>query len=276
MKKTVLKTENLCFEYSSGFSLKNVNVEFYEGERIAVLGSNGSGKSTFFLNINGVLSHSNGNVYLENTLITRKNLNVLRRAVGIVFQDPDSQMISSTVESEVAFGALNLGLSEEEALQRTNEALAQMKISHLRDRPVHYLSGGQKKSVSIADILAMHPRVIIFDEPTASLDPVTCAMFEDVLYDIGKDNVTTLISTHDVDFAWRWADRILVFDGGELIADSVPCKVFNDDALLKRSKLKKPMLLEVSQILSENGIISKDVQLKCISELNGAILHKGI
>lgn len=264
----ILRTENLCFKYSSGFSLNNISVELYEGEKVVVLGSNGSGKSTFFLNINGVLSHDGGNVYFENTLITRKNLNVLRRGVGIVFQDPDSQLISSTVESEVAFGALNLGIPEEEAIQRTNEALTQMRISHLRDRPVHYLSGGQKKSVTIADILVMKPKVIIFDEPTASLDPLSCTMFENVLNDI---NVTTLISTHDVDFAWRWADRVLVFHGGEIIADSTPEGVFNNNELLQRANLQKPTLLEVSQILSDRGLLTKGVSVKSVEELKNAI-----
>jgi cobalt/nickel transport system ATP-binding protein len=271
MEKPILRTENLCFKYSSGFSLKDISVELYEGEKVAVLGSNGSGKSTFFLNINGVLTHDSGNVYFEDTLITHKNLNVLRRGVGIVFQDPDSQLISSTVESEVAFGALNLGLSEEEAIQRTDEALKQMRISHLRDRPVHYLSGGQKKSVTIADILVMKPKVIVFDEPTASLDPVSCTMFENVLSSINENHVTTLISTHDVDFAWRWADRVLVFNGGELIADSTPDSVFNDDALLKRSNLQKPTLLEVSQILSEKGLIDKGMGIKSVAELRNVI-----
>jgi cobalt/nickel transport system ATP-binding protein len=271
MAVPILKTENLCFKYSSGFSLNSINVELYEGEKVVVLGSNGSGKSTFFLNINGVLSHDSGNVYFEDTLITRKNLNVLRRGVGIVFQDPDSQLISSTVESEVAFGALNLGLPEDEAMQRTDDALTKMRISHLRDRPVHYLSGGQKKSVTIADILVMQPKVIIFDEPTASLDPVSCTMFESVLTSISESNVTTLISTHDVDFAWRWADRVLVFNGGELIADATPDSVFNDDTLLKRSNLQRPTLLEVSHILSDSGVIPKGSSVKSVEELRSAI-----
>jgi cobalt/nickel transport system ATP-binding protein len=272
MGEPILKTENLCFNYGSGFALKDINVSFCKGEKVVILGSNGSGKSTFFLNLNGVLAHDSGEIYYKSEKITRKNLNTLRRGVGIVFQDPDSQMVSSTVESEVAFGALNLGLSETEALQRTDKALERMKITHLRERPVHYLSGGQKKSVSIADILAMQPEIIIFDEPTASLDPVSCAMFEDVLSEIEAEHISTLISTHDVDFAWRWADRVLVFNQGEIIADSTPCEVFQDEKLLERSNLKKPTLLEVCQILTEKGIISQGMTVKSVAELGSLIV----
>lgn len=267
MGNPVLRVEHLHFDYDSGFSLKDITVSFYKGEKVAILGSNGSGKSTFFLNMNGVLSHADGDIFLDDVKITSKNINELRRAVGIVFQDPDSQMIASTVESEVAFGPINLGLKPKDAEARANNAIKRMNIEHLKERPVHYLSGGQKKSVSIADILAMEPRVIIFDEPTASLDPVSCEMFEGVLEDIGRQEVTTLISTHDVDFAWRWADRVIVFHDGEIIADSIPDKIFADEELLKKAKLKKPIMAEICELLSEKGIIPVGELCKSVESL---------
>lgn len=151
--ENILTIKNLSFEYDSGFSLKNINADFSKGEKIAVLGSNGSGKSTFFLNINGVLSHHHGSIFYKDIEITGKNLDILRRNVGIVFQEPDSQLIASTVEAEVSFGPVNMGLSEEEVKQRVNSSMIEMNIESLRERPVHYLSGGQKKRVSIAIFL---------------------------------------------------------------------------------------------------------------------------
>lgn len=271
MESPILRTEGLRYEYGSGFSLRDVSVAFYEGERVAVLGSNGSGKSTFFLNLDGVLPHSGGSIYLGDTLVTKKSLNALRKAVGIVFQDPDSQTVCSTVESEVAFGVLNLGFSEEEALRRTDLALRRMELTHLRDRPVHYLSGGQKKSVTIADVLAMEPKVIVFDEPTASLDPLSCESFERVLGELGRGRVTTLVSTHDVDFAWRWADRVLVFDGGELIADATPSEVFEDSELLRRAHLKEPTLLSVTRLLVQRGALPEGTVVKSVEDLDRAL-----
>lgn len=265
--KELMKIENLNFSYGEGFSLKNINVSFSCGEKIAVLGSNGSGKSTFFLNINGVISHTDGNIYFNDNLITRKNINLLRKGVGIVFQDAENQMICSTVEDEVAFGALNLGFEEDEVKKRTDSALEAMRISHLKKNPVHYLSGGQKKSVSIADILSMTPQIIIFDEPTASLDPVSCEMFEDVLSRLEADNVTTLISTHDIDFAYRWADRVLLFDNGEIIRDDIPQSIFKDTNLLKQTKLKKPLIAEICEMLTEKGLVPENSDIRDITSL---------
>lgn len=272
MNELILKIDGLCFNYGDDFSLDNICVDFYKGEKIAILGSNGSGKSTFFLNINGVLKPSGGKIYLNDILITKKNSNELRKNIGIVFQEPDNQMICSTVESEIAFGPLNLGLSQDEALERTKKAMKQMNIEHIRNKPVHYLSGGQKKSVSIADILAMEPQIIIFDEPTASLDPMSCEMFEDILDDIEKSGVTTLISTHDVNFVWRWADRIIVFDDGQIIADDIPEKIFSNEGILFKAKLKKPLLLEISDVLSKIGIIPEKSFLKSVTQMKEILL----
>lgn len=268
----ILTIKNLSFEYDSGFSLKNINAEFSKGEKIAVLGSNGSGKSTFFLNINGVLSHHHGSIFYKDIEITGKNLDILRRNVGIVFQEPDSQLIASTVEAEVSFGPINMGLSEEEVKHRVDSSMMEMNIELLRERPVHYLSGGQKKRVSIADILAMQPEIIIFDEPTAALDPVNCKMFEKTLERLENQDITTIISTHDVNFAWKWAERIIVFHDGYIIADDTPENVFTDIKLLEKANLIRPVLMEVCEILANQGIILSDKSVKSISELKEMFL----
>ena len=256
MDKLILKVEDLYYTYGNGKSaLDGVNLDIYEGEKIAVLGSNGSGKSTFFLNVDGVLTPEHGKIIYRGTVISKKNLNELRKNIGIVFQDADNQIIASTVRAEVAFGPMNLKLPKEEVLKRVDEALAYMNISEFKDRPPHYLSGGEKKRVSIADIIAMKSEVIIFDEPTAALDPLNALMLEEVLVKLGCEGKTMMISTHDVDFAYRWAERVLVFWEGKIIADGTPLEIFQNKEILKQANLKQPTLLEIYESLVEKHLL---------------------
>lgn len=260
MRKLILKIEDLHYTYGNGKSaLGGISVDIYEGEKIAVIGSNGSGKSTFFLNIDGVLTPEQGKIIYRSTVINKKNLKELRKNIGIVFQDADNQIIASTVKAEVGFGPMNLKLPKEEVLKRIDEALEYMNISHLKDRPPHYLSGGEKKRVSIADIIAMKSEIVIFDEPTAALDPLNATMLEEVLLKLASEGKTMLISTHDVDFTYRWAERILVFSEGKIIADGSPLEIFQNIELLKQANLKQPTLLQVYETLVEKQIL-KDIK----------------
>lgn len=259
MKETILKIRDLYYVYGNGqAALDGVSTDIHEGEKIAVIGSNGAGKSTFFLNVNGVLTPESGEIRYRNTIINKKNLRELRKNIGIVFQDADNQIIASTVSAEVGFGPMNLKLPKEEVLKRVSEALTYMNILDFKDRPPHYLSGGEKKKVSIADIIAMKPEIIIFDEPTAALDPVNAQMLEEVLAKLSREGKTMLISTHDVDFAYRWAQRVLVFCQGKIIADGTPLVIFQDEAILKRANLKKPMLLEAYESLVEEHLLEDE------------------
>ncbi|EJZ70938.1 energy-coupling factor ABC transporter ATP-binding protein [Lachnoanaerobaculum sp. OBRC5-5] len=256
MNKVILRAQNLHYSYTEEHEvLKGVSLDVYEGERLAILGANGSGKSTFFLNINGVLKPESGALYYRDKLINKSSVKELRKNVGIVFQDADNQIIASTVRAEVSFGPMNLGLSRDEVEKRVKNSLNYMDIMHLIDRPPHYLSGGEKKRVSIADIIAMDSEIIIFDEPTASLDPQNISIFEDVLDKLSVDGKTLVISTHDLEFAFRWADRIVVFCDGNIIADSDPVRVLSDEAVLRKANLKKPILLEVFESLVENKVL---------------------
>ncbi len=251
MGKPILKTENLHYSYGEeNPALNGVDIAIYEGEKIAVMGSNGSGKSTFFLNLNGVFIPEQGTIHYQEQTISKKNRMELKKHVGIVFQNADDQIIASTVRAEVAFGPMNLKLPKEEVVSRVEEALAYMNISDFVDRPPHYLSGGEKKRVSIADIIAMKSEVIIFDEPTAALDPVNAEMLEEVLQKLNSEGKTILLSTHDVDFAYRWADRILVFCQGKVIADGTPDEIFQQRVILAQANLKQPMLLEIYELLA--------------------------
>lgn len=257
----ILKVTDLAYTYGNGqVGLKGVNLTICKGEKIAVLGSNGAGKSTFFLNINGVLTPEKGQISYQGTVINKKTLKELRKNIGIVFQDADNQIIASTVRAEVAFGPMNLKLPKEEVLNRVDQALNYMNMQDYKDRPPHYLSGGEKKRVSIADIIAMKPEVIIFDEPTAALDPINAQMLEEVLEKLSQEEKTMLISTHDVDFAYRWAQRIIVFAEGNIIADGSPLKIFKNREILEKANLTKPTLLTVYETLMENQLLPKGCQ----------------
>jgi len=260
MDDVILKAENIHYSYDSDKkALKGVSLDIHEKERLVILGANGSGKSTFFLNINGVLKPERGAVYYKDRLIDKSGIKELRKNVGIVFQDADNQIIASSVRAEVSFGPMNLGLSREEVKKRVDDALNYMNIHHLIDRPPHYLSGGEKKRVGIADIIAMDSKIIIFDEPTASLDPKNVVIFEEALDKMSGDGKTLVISTHDIEFAYRFADRIVVFCDGNIIADGSPIDVLDNEKVLKTANLKKPILLDVFETLVEKSIVTKDI-----------------
>ena len=259
MGEPILKIRDLYYDYGNGTTaLNGVSVDIYEGEKIAVIGSNGAGKSTFFLNTNGVLKPDQGEISYRGTVINKKNLKELRKNIGIVFQDADNQIIASTVMAEVGFGPMNLKLPKEEVLKRVEEALTYMNILDYKDRPPHYLSGGEKKRVSIADIIAMKSEIIIFDEPTAGLDPLNARMLEEVLGKLGSEGKTMLISTHDVDFVYRWAERAVVFCQGKIIADGTPLEIFQNKGILKQANLKQPMMMEVYDLLVEKHLLEDE------------------
>ncbi len=259
MNRKILETKDLTFSYEEGrMALNHLSVEIHEKEKIAVLGANGAGKSTFFLNLNGVRAPEEGEIFLYETRIDKKNRRELIKNVGIVFQDADSQIIASTVKAEVAFGPLNMKLPRQEVEERTIDAMERLDLQAYAERPPHYLSGGEKKRVSIADILAMDSPIIIFDEPTASLDPVNADMLERILEELEQEGKTILLSTHDVDFAYRFADRALVFCEGKLIADGKPEDIFRDEEILKRANLKKPVLIQVYEMLKRKNLLQRN------------------
>lgn len=258
-QEVILQVRDLQYAYSDEkMALKGVDLDIRQGERIAVMGSNGAGKSTFFLNINGVLQSEHGEIFYRGQKMTKKTMNDLRKNVGIVFQDADSQIIASTVQSEVSFGPMNLKLSRNDVRDRVDEALSYMNLTDFRHRPPHYLSGGEKKRVSIADIIAMHPEIIIFDEPTAALDPVNADMLEEVLEKMAQEGKTIMISTHDVDFAYRWAERVVVFCDGKIIADDAPLAVFSNETIIRQANLKRPMMLDIFETMREKGLVKDD------------------
>jgi len=251
----LLRVENLSYHYDERYlALNNVSAVFRRGEMVAVLGSNGAGKSTFFLCCNGVLRPQSGKIYFKGKEISgsKKDAYTLRQAVGLIFQDPDSQIIAGSVESEVSFGPMNLRLPQDEVANRVEQSLVQMSISRYRDHAPHYLSGGEKKRVTIADILAMRPEMILLDEPTASLDPRNADALEHILRELNSNGITIVISTHDVNFAYRLAQRAIVFAQGGIIADADMDEVFSSAETLEKAGLKKPLLYEAFEFIKTN------------------------
>ena len=267
-----LEVKGLSYSYHrNAHVLNGVDFCVNAGEKVAIMGANGSGKSTFFLNVNGFLSPEHGEVWLGGLRITKKNLGELRRRVGIVFQDADNQIIASTVLGEVSFGPMNLKLPREEVVRRVEQALSYMDISEYKDRPPHYLSGGEKKRVSIADIIAMEPEIIIFDEPTAALDPVSAGMLSEVLEKLSGEGKTILLSTHDVDFAYAWAERIVVFCEGKILADDVPDAIFADEEVMSKAHLKKPIIWDVAELMKKKGWLSSEDNPRDVKELSAMV-----
>ncbi len=272
MAEEMIQVKNLTYEYQIGtYALNHINITVKKGEKIAVMGANGAGKSTFFLNLNGVLQPDGGEIIYKGKQIGKKELNELRKNVGFVFQDADSQIIASDVQGEVSFGPMNLKLPKEEVRKRVEEALEYMNITEYRNRPPHYLSGGEKKRVSIADIIAMKSEVVLFDEPTAALDPLSADMLEEVLVKMSAEGKTLLISTHDVDFAYRWAERIVVFCRGNIIADGTPLEIFQNEEVLEQAHLKKPVMYTVYEMLEERGFAEAGEYPRIPEELKSAL-----
>ena len=251
----MLEFQEVSFQYETGDgdheALSPLSVTLREGERVAVLGSNGAGKSTFFLLANGVLRPHSGTIRLDGEPVGRRSRDLLRlrRAVGLVFQDPDVQFLAGTVEEEISFGPMNLGLPPDEIRRRVDAAIECLGLDGYRERGPQELSGGEKGRVAIADVLAMEPRLLLLDEPASSLDPAGRALLEQTLGVLHEKGMALAVATHDVDFAWRWADRALVFHQGRLERDAAPAEVFADTALLARCGLEQPLLWRAAAAL---------------------------
>lgn len=261
MTKYIIETEQLEFLYHDGTrALERVSVSIEKGKKVVFLGANGAGKSTLFLHFNGILRPSGGKVRFNGQDVIYKHsfLMELRKNIGIVFQDPDTQLFSACVTQEVSFGPLNMGLSEKEVIDRVTQAMVITQIEDLKDRPTHFLSHGQKKRVSIADILAMDPQVIIFDEPTAGLDPRLSHRVMEIMDQLSQRGKTVIMSTHDIDLAFSWADYVYVMKRGALAGEGRPEEVFQDDELILGADLQKPWLLEVYQELKRKGLVLRN------------------
>ena len=247
---TTIRLEAVHYSYrGTREALCGVTLDLRPGERVAVLGNNGAGKSTLLQIMDGLRKPTSGRVLLDGKPVSyaRSGLRRLRSCVGLVFQDPEDQLLAGTVSEEISFGPLNQGLSRKEAADRVEEAIAQFRLEPLRDRAPQYLSGGEKKRVALADVFAMHPGLLLLDEPTAGLDPRHSRELLDTLHALPQD-MAILLSTHDLNFAAAWADRILLLSDGVVRADGDRETVFRDRFLLEQCGLEPPFLAEAAEV----------------------------
>jgi len=252
----LLETRDLTHTYRGDVrALEGVNVTAEQKSRIAVIGPNGAGKSTLFKHFNGILKPTSGEVLVRGEPITKENVREVRKFVGIVFQNPDDQIFSPTVEQDVAFGPINLGLNEATVAHRVEEALHLLGIEDLRERVPHHLSGGEKKRVAIAGILAMEPQVLVLDEPTAGLDPRGVADLVAFVNRLpGEYGMTVVFSTHHLDLVAEMADHVYVMDRGSVVGSGTVGEVFARPELLTRTRLDVPPIPKLIRSLRENGV----------------------
>lgn len=244
----MITIKNLTFEYDKTHkALEKIHMDFNKGNVIGIIGVNGSGKSTLFMNIVGVLKPTSGEVFYNNQIIKydKKSLRELRKKISIVFQDPDKQIFYSKVYEDVAFALRNLGLEEHEIEKRINESLQSVGAIALKHESIHFLSYGQKKRVAIASVLAMQTEVILFDEPTAGLDPRSVQAVQTIIKDITLKKTKVVISSHDMDLIYQLCDYIYILDQGCIICEGKTKTVFSQDAILSQAGLIEPWLVKV-------------------------------
>lgn len=242
MSHHLVELKRLSHVYPDGTAaLSEVSLRITHGECVAVIGANGAGKSTLLLHLNGCLVASSGEVRVGDFPLTKATLPQIRRTVGMVFQDPDDQLFMPTVLDDVAFGALNLGLPPAEAEERSRNALVLVGAWHLRSKPPYLLSGGEKKRVAIATVLAMSPDILVLDEPTSGLDPFARRQLMALVKGFRH---TRIIASHDLDLVIDLCERTVVLHEGRVAADGETRELFRDDALLARCRLEKPFSMQ--------------------------------
>ncbi len=258
----IIKLTDVNFGYGSNTAggqpipaLKNINLSFYKGEFVALLGHNGSGKSTLAKLLNGLITPTSGNVEVFglNTSV-EKNLFDIRKNVGVVFQNPDNQMVASIIEDDIAFGPENIGIPRQEIIERVDWALRSVGMAEHKKGTPHNLSGGQKQRIAIAGILAIKPKVIVLDEATAMLDPKGRQEVIDVITKLNKiENITVILITHFMSEALN-ADRIVLLNDGEIYKSGTPSEIFSLDDELEKIGLELPLAVRLKKQLQKYGI----------------------
>lgn len=265
----IITIENLTFEYMRGEesqpvrAISNLNLEIERGSFTTIIGKNGSGKSTLAKNLNGLLLPTEGVIYVDG-YDTRDDSSIwnVRQTAGMVFQNPDNQLVSAIVEDDVAFGPENLGIDPVEIRRRVDKALEDVNMGQFKKKAPHLLSGGQKQRIAIAGVVAMKPKCIIFDEPTAMLDPKGRAEIMSIIDELHAEGITVILITHFMDEAVR-ADRVIIMHEGKILLDGTPQQVFEQEELIRSVNLDVPLMVEMGAKLRRAGI---DVPADIITE----------
>ena len=256
----IITIEDLVFEYIRGdngvvkHALNGISLEIDEGSFTAIIGKNGSGKSTLAKNLNGLLVPTSGTVYVDG-YDTRDDDTIweIRQRAGMVFQNPDNQLVSSIVEDDVAFGPENLGVDPQEIRRRVDKALEDVNMGQYKQKAPHLLSGGQKQRIAIAGVVAMRPKIIIFDEPTAMLDPKGRKDIMKIIDELHREGITVILITHFMDEVVN-ADRVIIMSPGKVLLDGTPEEVFSQADLITSANLELPLTIELGERLRAQGM----------------------
>ncbi|SMF92256.1 energy-coupling factor transport system ATP-binding protein [Paenibacillus uliginis N3/975] len=250
-----VRFENVSFRYSeqSEWIIKDINFSITSGEWVTIVGGNGSGKSTLIKIMNGLLKPSLGRVYVLGENIEMENLLKIRKCVGVIFQNPDEQIVGITVEEDIAFGLQNLMFQRNEIISRVDHVMSLLKLEEFRNRPVRTLSGGQKQLVAIAGILVMHPKIIVFDEAASMLDPQNTANLHSLMSDLHRKGFTVIQVTHDPEDILR-ADRVLVLNQGRLAFEGDVPTLMKQSEILEDAHTLPPFVVRFKKALYRRGI----------------------
>jgi cobalt/nickel transport system ATP-binding protein len=245
---------SFCYPGTTKEALQQLSIRIPEKKKTAICGHNGSGKSTLFLHAIGIHSPSTGRVIWKNSPMSydRKALKQLRQHVGLVFQDPEQQLILNTPYEDISYGLRNAGIQEAEIKRRTEAMLLTMRLEHLAHVPIHHLSLGQKKRVALAGVLILEPELLLLDEPTAYLDRISEQQLVEELDRIHSQGMTLVMATHDMNLAYAWADWILVMDKGQCVMEGTPYDIFSRTTEIEGLGLDSPMLLDIWHALPES------------------------
>lgn len=274
MSDSIVEVKDVYFSYPSGVkAILGVTLNICKGERVALLGPNGSGKSTLILLMAGLLAPQKGAISVFGENVASKEFPKQRRRIGVVFQDPDDQLFTQSVIEDIEYGPKNLGLSETEIKQRSDEVLKKIGIKHLKDRPPHRLSFGEKKKASLATALVLKPELLILDEPTANLDLISRRGLIEMLNELNKDGATVLVSTHDVEALPELADKVVVISQGSVLGEGKTLDVLQDMKLLGLAGLEPPAIVKLFSELKTAGLV-KDMPVTVsdgVRELHGLL-----
>jgi cobalt/nickel transport system ATP-binding protein len=256
--KIILEARDVRYRYpGSQEAIKGISFHMRRGEKIALVGPNGAGKSTLLQMFNGMIRPTSGTMLFDNEPMRYDTMSLrqLRKMVGFVLQNPDRQIIAPTVYQDVAFGPVNLGYSENQVKEAVALSLRQVGLEGFERRPPHQLSGGEKKRVAIAGVLAMNPDVLVLDEPTSGLDPSGSEDITELLDELNHERKTIIISTHDVELAYPWADRAILMLEGKILQEDIPEVAFGNPESVRRAHLSLPTLLELHMELQKRGFL---------------------
>jgi cobalt/nickel transport system ATP-binding protein len=270
MQEFLIEFDQVYYTYpgSQKSALNGLTIKIPSGQKCALIGQNGCGKTTLFLLANGLYKPDSGTIRWRSEPLryTRNYLSKLRQKVGLIFQDPEQQLVASTVEEDISYGLCNLGLPAAEIKIRVEQALVEFELLSLAQRPVHHLSLGQKKRVSIADMMVLEPELLMLDEPTAYLDIKQTRNLMAILKKIHSHGTTLLMATHDLNLVYKWADWVFVMDRGKIVLEGKPQDVFTERKILEELELGVPLMYEIfcGNFSSEEKAVAQRLQKRML------------